>query len=84
MGLYGFLAQLYAKKKFDGQVICAYMMAYAAGRFLVEFFRDGNPGFLILTWNQWGSIAIVILAAVAYRFLSRKKPAQTFSAKNRP
>lgn len=83
MGLYGFLAMLYAKKKFNGQVICAYMMAYAAGRFIVEFFRDGNSGFLILTWNQWGSIAIVFLAAAAYRFLSGNKPAQTFFAKNR-
>ena len=38
-GLYFFLAWLYRRKKFDGQIIAVYLLAYALLRSFVEMFR---------------------------------------------
>ena len=38
-GLYLFLAWLYRRKKFDGQIFAAYMLCYAVVRSFVEIFR---------------------------------------------
>jgi len=37
--LYGFLAWLYRRKKFDGQIFAAYLLGYAVLRSIVEVFR---------------------------------------------
>jgi len=39
LGLYAGLAWLYRRKRFDGQVFAAYLIAYAVIRFATEFFR---------------------------------------------
>jgi phosphatidylglycerol:prolipoprotein diacylglycerol transferase len=39
LGLYLFLAWLYRRKKFDGQVFATYLMCYAVTRSIVESFR---------------------------------------------
>lgn len=39
LALYGVLAWLYRRKKFDGQVFAAYLVGYALLRSFVEFFR---------------------------------------------
>ena len=39
LALYGFLAWLYRRKKFDGQVFAAYLICYAFTRSFVEYFR---------------------------------------------
>lgn len=38
--LYIFLAWLYRRKKFDGQILAAYLLGYAVVRSFVEIFRD--------------------------------------------
>ena len=45
LALYAFLAWLYRRKKFDGQVFAAYLICYAFTRSFVEYFRgDYTPG----------------------------------------
>ena len=45
-----FLVSLIRKKKWDGQIGCAYLIIYSFGRFIIEFFRGdlirGSVGFL--------------------------------------
>jgi phosphatidylglycerol:prolipoprotein diacylglycerol transferase len=44
LGLYVFLAWLYRRKKFDGQVFAIYLICYAVTRSFVEFYRgDYTP-----------------------------------------
>ncbi len=68
--LFLFLNARCEKKSFDGQIIALYFILYAAGRFAVEFFRTGNPGW-IFTSNQWGSLAIFVFGIAVYISKSR-------------
>jgi phosphatidylglycerol:prolipoprotein diacylglycerol transferase len=79
LGFYAFLAWLYRRKKFDGQVFTAYLGGYAVLRFAVEFTRGDYPP------NQhylggWATPAQVVsllmfLAALAFwRFVPRPAP----------
>ena len=43
LGLYGLLAWLYRRKKFDGQVFGVYLVSYALLRSFVELFRGDYP-----------------------------------------
>jgi len=43
LGLYGALAWLYRRRKFDGQVFAVYLVSYAVLRSLVEMFRGDYP-----------------------------------------
>jgi phosphatidylglycerol:prolipoprotein diacylglycerol transferase len=43
LGLYLALAQLFRRRKFDGQVFGVYLVSYAVLRSLVEFFRGDYP-----------------------------------------
>lgn len=43
LGLYGALAWLYRRRKFDGQVFAVYLVSYAFLRSLVEMFRGDYP-----------------------------------------
>jgi phosphatidylglycerol:prolipoprotein diacylglycerol transferase len=43
LGLYAFLAWLYRRKKFDGQVFGVYLVCYAVLRSFVEMFRGDYP-----------------------------------------
>ena len=43
LGLYCFLAWLYRRKKFDGQVFAVYLLCYAVTRSFVEMFRGDYP-----------------------------------------
>ena len=69
--LYLFLAWLFRRKKFDGQVFATYLIGYAIFRFIVEYFRGDYPPDHIhngITSGQLVSIPIFIggltLAAV--------------------
>jgi len=57
-------------KKFEGQLICIYMMLYAIGRSVVEVYRgDTIRGFVIDPWlstSQFLSILVFILGAYLY------------------
>ena len=43
--LYGALAWLYRRKKFDGQIFAVYLICYALLRSLVEMFRGDYPDY---------------------------------------
>lgn len=77
LGLYGFLAWLYRRKKFDGQVFAVYLICYAVLRSFVELFRgDYSPEHYWggLTPAQMVSIAIVIAGLLLLWKLPRKSP----------
>jgi phosphatidylglycerol:prolipoprotein diacylglycerol transferase len=66
LGLYVFLAWLYRRKKFDGQVFGVYLVCYALLRSFVEMFRGDYPEhqYYLGGWATPAHLAsIVILAA---------------------
>lgn len=82
LALYGFLAWLYRRKKFDGQVFAVYLVCYAFTRSLVEYFRgDYGPSHIhggFLTPAQLVSIGILVAGVAlgaALRFMKPKPQA---------
>jgi phosphatidylglycerol:prolipoprotein diacylglycerol transferase len=75
--LYAFLAWLYRRKKFDGQIFAAYLICYAFARSLVEYFRgDYTRGHIhggFFTPAQLVSVAILAAGIVLFLLLQRKK-----------
>ena len=75
--LYVFLAWLFRRKKFDGQIFAAYLIVYAIFRSIAEYFRGDYPvdhvhaGFL--TSAQLVSLPIFATGMVLMFFLSRRK-----------
>ena len=71
-----FLARLYPRRKFDGQVFISYVISYGIIRILVEIFRgDLIRGFLIPNWlstSQFISIGFIIFAVILYRVLKQR------------
>jgi phosphatidylglycerol:prolipoprotein diacylglycerol transferase len=66
LGLYLFLAWLYRRKKFDGQIFSAYLVCYACTRSFVEMFRGDYPQHYLGGWATPAHlISIGILAAGA-------------------
>lgn len=58
---------LHPRKRFDGQVFCFSMIAYAVARFVLEFFRaDARGAFLWFSTSQWIGLAIVAGIAVVW------------------
>jgi phosphatidylglycerol:prolipoprotein diacylglycerol transferase len=76
----GVLVLLYRRKRFDGQIIVAFVALYAAARFFVEFVRgDADRGFLfggLLSTSQALGIPLALGAAAAYVHLSRRARVQ--------
>lgn len=68
--LFFLLVRLARHKRFDGQILVAYSVLYAIGRFVIEYFRgDADRGFLLgglLSTSQFIAIVILVLAAVAF------------------
>jgi phosphatidylglycerol---prolipoprotein diacylglyceryl transferase len=76
-GLYLFLAWLFRRKKFDGQVFATYLIGYAIIRSFVEYFRgDYNAAHhhFGLTPGQLVSVPIFITGLVLVAILSRRPP----------
>jgi phosphatidylglycerol---prolipoprotein diacylglyceryl transferase len=67
--LFGALVWLARRKTFDGQILIAYSVLYAVGRFLIEYFRgDADRGFLfdgLFSTSQFIALVIVVLALIA-------------------
>jgi phosphatidylglycerol:prolipoprotein diacylglycerol transferase len=77
--LYVFLAWLYRRKKFDGQVFATYLVGYAVLRSLVEFFRGDYSQYYLGGWAtpaQLVSIAILIAGVILWWVLPRVTPRQ--------
>ena len=54
-----------ARKRYDGQVFVAFLLLYAASRFVIEFWRsDDRGGVLGLSTSQWIG-TVLVAAAVA-------------------
>jgi phosphatidylglycerol:prolipoprotein diacylglycerol transferase len=73
--LYIFLAWLFRRKKFDGQVFATYLILYAVFRAISEYFRGDYPPDHIhagLTSAQLLCIPIFIAGLVLAAFLSRR------------
>lgn len=77
LALYLFLAWLYRRKKFDGQVFAVYLVCYAFTRSFVEYFRgDYNPEHIhvgFFTPAQLVSVAILAGGILLFVLLRRMK-----------
>jgi phosphatidylglycerol:prolipoprotein diacylglycerol transferase len=73
--LFGFLVWFSRRKRFEGQVILAYALLYAAGRFVIEFFRgDEDRGFVSwahLSTSQFVAVVVAVTAIVLYVIRAR-------------
>ena len=79
LGLYAFLAWLFRRKKFDGQVFATYLICYAVTRSFVELFRgDYNNAHqhFGLTPAQLVSVPIFVAGLMLAAILSRRMPAK--------
>jgi phosphatidylglycerol:prolipoprotein diacylglycerol transferase len=75
--IFGFLLWLAARKKFDGQVVLAYVVLYSITRFVIEFYRgDAARGAVfngMLSTSQFIAIVLVLAAALVYPYLARRR-----------
>ena len=64
------------KRNFYGQLFLIYLILYAVGRFVLEYFRgDLDRGFVIQEYvsnSQFISLAILVTASVLYRLWSKR------------
>jgi len=83
LALYFFLAWLFRRKKFDGQIFATYLLCYAIMRGFVEHFRGDYTNLhyhLGLTPAQWIGVPMFIIGLILAVFLSRNagpKPAES-------
>ena len=76
-GVYLFLAWLFRRKKFDGQIFTTYLLCYAVTRSFVEYFRGDYTNLhyhLGLTPAQWISVPIFVTGLALAAILSRRVP----------
>jgi phosphatidylglycerol---prolipoprotein diacylglyceryl transferase len=76
LALYVFLAWLFRRKKFDGQIFATYLIGYAITRSTVECFRGDYSQLhyhLGLTPAQWVGIPIFITGLLLAGLLSRRE-----------
>jgi phosphatidylglycerol:prolipoprotein diacylglycerol transferase len=77
LGLYFFLAWLFRRKKFDGQIFATYLICYAVTRSFVEYFRGDYTNVHYhfgLTPAQLVSVPIFITGLGLAAILSRRAP----------
>ena len=77
LGLYFFLAWLFRRKKFDGQIFATYLLCYAVTRSFVEYFRGDYSDLHYhfgLTPAQWISVPIFAAGLALAAILSRREP----------
>ena len=69
LAIFAVLVRLGRRRHRDGDVILTYTIAYAAARFILEFFRgDADRGFVfggVLSTSQFIAILMVVLASAA-------------------
>ncbi|HEY1662279.1 MAG TPA: prolipoprotein diacylglyceryl transferase [Verrucomicrobiae bacterium] len=76
LALYFFLAWLFRRKKFDGQIFATYLMCYAIARAVVEYFRGDYSDLHYhfgLTPAQWIGVPIFIAGLALAAVLSRRE-----------
>jgi phosphatidylglycerol:prolipoprotein diacylglycerol transferase len=70
-----FLMWRLGRKHFTGQIILEYLILYAGVRFIIEFFRDDDRGFMLnglLSTSQFIGILTILGSAVAFFYLRRR------------
>ena len=75
--LYVFLAWLFRRKKFDGQIFATYLIIYAVFRSIAEYFRGDYPTDHVhagLTSAQLVSVPIFVVGLALAAILSRRNP----------
>jgi phosphatidylglycerol---prolipoprotein diacylglyceryl transferase len=72
-----FLLVLRGRRRFKGQLFLLYLMLYAFGRFVIEYFRgDLQRGFVVNNWVSHSQfIAIVIFLVVLYIYIRKHRQA---------
>jgi phosphatidylglycerol:prolipoprotein diacylglycerol transferase len=77
LALFALLVRLSRRKRFDGEIILAYTVLYAAARFVLEFFRgDADRGFVFGGWLSTSQfIAVILGPAAAALWLVRRQRA---------
>jgi len=73
--LFLYLMWRLSKKHATGQIILEYLVLYAALRFVVEFYRDDDRGFVLyglLSTSQFIAILTFLGSAAVYYFLLRR------------
>ncbi len=73
--LFLFLMWRLKRPHFTGQIILEYVSLYALLRFVIEFYRDDERGFVLyglLSTSQFIAILTFLGSAVVYYFLSRR------------
>jgi phosphatidylglycerol:prolipoprotein diacylglycerol transferase len=77
--LFIYLMWRLSRKHFTGQIILEYLILYASLRFVIEFFRDDDRGFVLrglLSTSQFIGV-LTILGAVGLFFYLRRRPQGT-------
>ncbi len=70
--LFLFLMWRLSRKRFHGQIILEYLLLYAPLRFVIEFFRNDNRGFVLhglLSTSQFIGILTFLIAIAVYYYL---------------
>ena len=79
--LFLYLMWRLSRKHFTGQIILEYLILYSVFRFVIEFFRDDERGFLfggLLSTSQFIGILTILGSLAAFYFLrhrTREAPA---------
>ncbi len=76
LAIFFLLARIARRKRFDGQVILAYVLLYAVARFIIEFYRgDAVRGSVFGGWlstSQFIAILMAIAVALVLPFVARR------------
>jgi phosphatidylglycerol---prolipoprotein diacylglyceryl transferase len=79
LAIFAFLIWLLKRKRFDGQVVLAYVVLYSVARFTIEFFRgDSARGFVLgglLSTSQSIAIVLVLGAGALWPYLVKRRSA---------
>ena len=65
------------KRHFTGQIILEYLMIYSVLRFIIEFYRDDDRGFVLhdlLSTSQFIGILTAIASLALFVYLRRRTP----------
>lgn len=74
--LFFVLISMEDRVNFEGGLFARYLMGYSGIRFILEFLRDNDSYFVGLSYGQWVSLALVIVAAVFYPLAEKRAAAR--------
>ncbi|MFA6423225.1 MAG: prolipoprotein diacylglyceryl transferase [Patescibacteria group bacterium] len=61
--IFAILTFLSKKKLKSGAIFTIFLLLYAIGRFIIEYFRINEPAYLFFTYTQWICLIIIIISA---------------------